>query len=42
MIRGEWERRKKRYLNLLLEKGKKNKKETKFVFGCVVNIGARR
>jgi hypothetical protein len=31
MIGGDWERRKKRYLNLLLEKGDNNKKENKVV-----------
>jgi len=42
IIGGRWEGRKKRYLNLLFEKGDKNKNKNKFVFGCVVNVGTRR
>jgi hypothetical protein len=42
MIGGKWEGRKKRYLNLLFEKGNKNRKGNKYVSGCVVGIRTKK
>jgi len=42
MIGGKWEGRKKRYRNLLFEKGNKNIKGNKYVSGCVVGIRTKK